>query len=372
MKTLKYDQPFRTELGATLPGIEIAYNTWGDLNDDADNVIWICHALTANSDAESWWPGMVGKGLLFDTDKYFVVCANVLGSCYGSTGPASVNPLTGKPWLNEFPGITVRDLVDAHEILREHLEIKRIHSIIGASIGGFQSLEYSIMYPDIISNLIFIASSAKQSPWAIGFSQSQRLAMEADPTFDGEPDGGKKGLRAARSIALLSYRNAAAYNKTQAEEDDTKTSSFKAASYQDYQGDKLVNRFNPYSYYCLVNLSDTHNTGRGRGGSAKALSGIKAKTLCIGITSDILFPVEEQKFVASNIPGAVYIEIDSFYGHDGFLIESEIITDAIREFWDSAAPLNPLTRGDSDQSADGSGPAPSPIWGKAGIGAKQK
>jgi len=333
MKTLNYTQPFKTELGATLSGIEIAYDTWGELNADADNVIWICHALTANSDAESWWPGMVGKGLLFDTDKYFIVCANVLGSCYGSTGPASTNPATGRLWLNEFPDVTVRDLVNAHEILRKHLKINRIHSIIGASIGGFQSLEYCIMHPGIINRLIFIASSAKQSPWAIGFSQSQRLAMEADPSFNGDPEGGKKGLRAARSIALLSYRNAAAYNKTQAEEDDDKTSSFKAASYQDYQGDKLVNRFNPYSYYCLVNLSDTHNTGRGRGGSAKALASIKARTLCIGITSDILFPVEEQKYVAANIPGAEYIEIDSFYGHDGFLIESEIITNKVREFW---------------------------------------
>ncbi|HLN56808.1 MAG TPA: homoserine O-acetyltransferase [Bacteroidales bacterium] len=337
MKTLKYTQPFTTELGATLPGIEIAYDTWGELNASADNVIWVCHALTANSDVEAWWPGMVGKGLLFDTEKYYIVCANVLGSCYGSTGPASVNPETGRPWLRDFPALTVRDLVKAHEILRKHLQIEKIHSIIGASIGGFQSLEYSIMCPELIERLVFIASSAKQSPWAIGFSQSQRLAMEADPTFDGTPDGGKKGLRAARAIALLSYRNAAAYNKTQVEDDDARTSSFKAASYQDYQGDKLVSRFNPYSYYCLVNLSDTHNTGRGRGGAARALPGIKAKTLSIGITSDILFPVEEQKFVADHIPGAEYVEIDSFYGHDGFLIESDLITGIVREFWRSGA-----------------------------------
>lgn len=333
MKTLKYLQHFKTELGATLPGIEIAYDTWGTLNETRDNVIWVCHALTANSDVEAWWPGMVGKGLLFDTDKYFIVCANVLGSCYGSTGPSSVNPETGKQWLNNFPDITVRDLVNAHEILRKHLGVNRIHSIIGASIGGFQSLEYSIMHPDVIEHLVFIASSSRQSPWAIGFSQSQRLAMLADPSFNGDPDGGKKGLRAARAIALLSYRNSAAYNKTQAEDDDSKTTAFRAASYQDYQGDKLVNRFNPYSYYCLVNLSDTHNTGRNRGGVTKALTTIKARTLCIGITSDILFPVEEQKLVAEHVPGAEYVEIDSFYGHDGFLIESEQITKIVRKFW---------------------------------------
>ncbi|HEX2970317.1 MAG TPA: homoserine O-acetyltransferase [Bacteroidales bacterium] len=333
MKTLNYNQDFETELGSTLPGITIAYDTWGILNSNADNVIWICHALTASSDVENWWPNMVGEGLLFDPGEYFIVCANILGSCYGSTGPASVNPATGKQWLLDFPALTIRDLVKAHEILRKHLGIRKIHSIIGASIGGFQALEYSIMHPGIISNLIFIASSAKQSPWAIGFSQSQRLAMEADQSFNGDPEGGRKGLRAARSIALLSYRNAAAYNRTQAEDTDEKTSSFKASSYQSYQGDKLVNRFNPYSYYCLVNLSDTHNTGRGRGGTVAALSKVRANTLCIGISADILFPVEEQKYVASNIPGAEFIEIDSFYGHDGFLIESGQISAIISDFW---------------------------------------
>lgn len=336
MKTLEYKHPFTTELGAELPGIKIAYHTWGKLNQEADNVIWVCHALTANSDVEAWWPGMVGKGLLFDTEKYFIICANVLGSCYGSTGPSSVNPLTGKPWLRDFPRLTIRDLVNAHEILRKHLGIRKIHSVIGASIGGFQALEYSIMYPEIVQHLIFVASSMKQSPWAIAFSQSQRLAMEADPTFlDGDPEGGKKGLKAARSIALLSYRNANTYNKTQAEDADEKTSSFKASSYQDHQGDKLVKRFNPYSYHCIVNMSDTHNVGRNRGGAIKALKSIRAKTLCIGITSDILFPVSEQKSVAENISDAKYIEIESFYGHDGFLIECETITGIVKNFWEN-------------------------------------
>jgi homoserine O-acetyltransferase len=164
------------------------------------------------------------------------------------------------------------------------------------------------------------------------------MAIEADKSFtENDPDGGKKGLKAARAIALLSYRNPAAYNRTQIEQDDEKISSFKASSYQAYQGDKLVNRFNPYSYYCLVCLSDTHNTGRGRGGTAKALSSVKAKTLCIGITSDILFPVEEQKYVAANVPDAQYVEIDSFYGHDGFLIESELVTEAVRTFWERSS-----------------------------------
>jgi len=334
METLKFDQPFRTETGALLPSLAIAYNTWGKLNPGADNVIWVCHALTANSDVEAWWPGMIGKGLLFDPEKHFIVCANVLGSCYGTTGPASVNPGTGRPWLNQFPLITVRDLVNVHEILRNHLGIKSIHTIIGASIGGYQALEYSIMFPELVQRLIVLASGAIQTPWALAFSESMRLAMLADQTFtSGESDGGKAGLKAARSIALLSYRTMDAYNKTQQEEDDEKLTSFKAASYQAYQGEKLVKRFNPYSYWCLTNLSDTHNIGRGRGGIISALKRIEAVVLCVGIKSDLLFPTDDQKFITEHAENAEYVEIDSSYGHDGFLIEKDIVTDVVRQFW---------------------------------------
>jgi homoserine O-acetyltransferase len=334
MKTLKYNQPFTTETGTIFPAIDIAYDTWGKLNSSADNVIWVCHALTANSDVESWWPGMVGEGLLFDPEKYFIVCANILGSCYGTTGPASVNPETGKPWLRDFPLITFRDLVNVHEILRNHLGIRGIHSIIGSSIGGYQAIEYCIMQPDIIQRLILIASNAKQSPWAIAFNESQRLALETDQSFvANDPEGGKKGMKTARSIGLISYRTSTAYNLTQKEDDEEKITSFKASSYQAYQGDKLVKRFNPYSYWSLLQLADTHNVGRGRDGVINALKEIKSKTLCVGIKSDILYPVDEQKFVAANITNAEYVEIDSFYGHDGFLIETKIVTDVIRKFW---------------------------------------
>jgi homoserine O-acetyltransferase len=340
MNTLKYSQPFKTETGVLLPALEIVYSTWGKLNKNADNVIWICHALTANSDVEAWWPGMVGKGLLFDPEEYFVVCANILGSCYGTTGPSSVNPSTGKPWLRDFPLITVRDLVNVHEILRNHLGIRKIHTIIGASIGGYQALEYCIINPEVIQRLVLVASNAKQSPWALAFSESMRLAMEADQTFAAnDPEGGKKGLKAARSIALISYRTAFAYNQTQKEEDDEKLTSFKAATYQAYQGDKLVMRFNPYSYWCLTCLSDTHNVGRGRDGVINALKKVKTEVLCVGIKSDILFPTEEQKYVAANIKNAEYVEIDSFYGHDGFLIEAEIVTDVVRKFWGKSSKL---------------------------------
>jgi homoserine O-acetyltransferase len=333
MKVLKYDQNFITETGEVFPGLEIAFDTRGTLNRNGDNVIWVCHALTASSDVESWWPGMVGENLIFDTKKYFIVCANILGSCYGTTGPLSLNPENGKPWFLDFPVITVRDVVKAHEILRKYLGINEINAITGASIGGYQALEYSIMYPDVVQNLIFIASSAKQSPWAIAFNESQRLSIEADPSFfENDLKGGKKGLKAARSIALLSYRTSYAYNKTQEEESDEKLTSFRASSYQAYQGDKLVNRFNPWSYYRLTQLSDSHNIGRGRGGVINALREIKARTLCIGIKSDLLFPVSEQKFVADNVEKGQYSEIDSFFGHDGFLIEGEKVSAVIKKF----------------------------------------
>ena len=333
MKVLKHKKPFVTEGGAVFKELEIAYNTWGTLNANGDNVVWVCHALTANSDVEAWWPGMIGKGLAFDTDKFFIVCANILGSCYGTTGPLSVNPETSRPWLNDFPVITIRDIVSLHEVLRAHLGIKKIHVIVGSSIGGYQALEYSIMYPDMIEKLIFIASSAKQSPWAIAFNESQRLAIVSDPTFFGnDQEGGRKGLKAARSIALLSYRTSYAYNKTQAEESDEKTESYKASSYQAYQGDKLVKRFNPWSYYRLTQLSDSHNTGRGRGGAEAALKLVKAETLCIGIKSDILYPPDEQKFVAAGVAKGSYAEIDSFFGHDGFLIETGQVTELIKDF----------------------------------------
>jgi homoserine O-acetyltransferase len=338
MNILKYDKPFDTETGGTLPSVEIAYDTWGKLNEMGDNVIWVCHALTANSNVEEWWPGMVGKDMVFDVSRYFIVCANILGSCYGTTGPLSVNPETSRQWLNDFPVVTIRDIVRLHEILRKNLGIRQIHTIIGSSIGGYQALEYSIMYPDMIRRLIFIASNARQTPWAIAFNESQRLSIEADTSFFSDDiTGGKRGLKAARSIALLSYRTAYAYNQTQAEENDEKTGSYRASSYQAYQGDKLVNRFNPWSYYRLTQLSDSHNVGRGRGGVVNALNKVKASTLCVGIMSDILYPVNEQKFVAENVPDGKYTEIDSFFGHDGFLIEAGQVSAVIKKFWEETS-----------------------------------
>ncbi len=325
---------FILESGEVLPALDIAYHTYGALNKDRNNVIWICHALTADSDAEAWWPGMIGKGKVFDPDRYFIVCANIIGSCYGTTGPLSVDPRTGSPFYHNFPFITVRDMVAAHELLRAHLGIKEIHTAIGGSLGGQQALEWAVWQPELIKRLIVVASNAVSSPWGIAFRESQRLAIEGDPTWkNAHSDAGKEGLKTARSIALLSYRNYQTYLHAQKEETEEKTDGFKASSYQRYQGEKLAKRFNAFSYHLLTKSMDSHNIGRGRGGALKALSQIKAGVLAIGINSDMLFPAAESKFIAQNTAGGTYEEINSLYGHDGFLIEAPKLNYIIQRFF---------------------------------------
>lgn len=330
---LPYPHSFQLESGQTLPQLHIAYRTYGRLNPEKNNVIWVCHALTANADVCDWWPGLFGPGCLFNPAEHFIICANILGSCYGTTGPLSVNPATGEAYYRSFPAITIRDVVAAHEILRQHLGITRIHLLLGGSMGGQQALEWAIAQPALMQQLMVIATNAYHSPWGIAFNEAQRLAIQADQTYDDNtPQGGRQGLKAARAMALLSYRTYDTYAKTQRETDLNKTDHFNASSYQNYQGEKLVNRFDAYSYVSLSKTMDSHNVGRGRESPENALGQIKARTLVIGIHSDVLFPVREQQFLAQNIPGARYQEIDSFYGHDGFLIETKKLTQLLETF----------------------------------------
>jgi homoserine O-acetyltransferase len=328
-----HNEAFALEAGGTINNLRIAYQHWGKLNKKQDNVIWVCHAYTANADAASWWPGMIGPGLLMDTDQYFVICANVIGSCYGTTGPLDINPETAKPWLKDFPKITVRDVVNAHEILRKHLNINSIHMVIGGSIGAFQALEWSIMSPELIHYMVFIASSASASPWNIAQNEAQRLAILADSSYSGnDPKGGLNGLKAARAMALISYRNAETYNSTQKDGDVGLSGKYKAISYQQYQGEKLVNRYNAFSYVCMSHLFDSHHIGRNRSSVEQVLGTIKTKTLVIALDTDQLFPPKEQEFVARHIPEAQYECISTSFAHDGFLIESEQITQAVKRF----------------------------------------
>ena len=334
MEYFHYQQPFILESGQTLPGITIAYHSYGKLNANKDNVIWICHALTANSDVKEWWPGMVGKGMLFNPEENFIICANILGSCYGTTGPLSVNPNTGQLFYHSFPFITIRDMVAAHILLREHLGIAKIEFLIGGSIGGYQALEWAVMEKEAIKNMLLLTTSAAESAWGIAVHTAQRLAIEADNTWkEPHPEAGIKGMKAARAIGMLTYRNYEVLVEKQTDPDINKTDNFKASSYINHQGDKLVKRFNAYTYWMLTKAMDSHNIARGRADDLQTvLKTIPHKTLIMGVSTDILCPVQEKKFIAQNMPDATYIEISSSYGHDGFLVEAEKITEHVNNW----------------------------------------
>jgi homoserine O-acetyltransferase len=325
--------PISLESGKTLPGFHLGFTTHGSLNEAKDNVVWIFHALTANSDATEWWHGLVGEGKLFDPANYFIVCVNIPGSCYGSIGPLELDPETNEPYYHDFPFFTIKDMVRTYQHLREYLGIKKIHIGIGGSMGGQQLLEWAIEEPELFEFIFPIATNAFHSAWGIAFNESQRLSIECDATWkEKNSNAGINGMKVARGIALLSYRNYITYNASQAEDGNDKMENFKTASYQRYQGEKLAKRFNAFSYYFLSKGMDSHNVGRGRYSVEAALQQIKAKTLVIGITTDILFPVIDQQLIADNIPGATFTAIHSNYGHDGFLLEFEQIEKLITDF----------------------------------------
>jgi homoserine O-acetyltransferase len=328
-----YRQPLKLETGQTLSSVDVVYHTAGTLNADKSNVIWFCHALTANSDVLDWWSTLCGEGLTFDPSKHFIICANILGSCYGSSGPLTTNPADGKPYYSRFPQVTIRDMVQAHIALRKHLNIGKINTLIGGSMGGYQVQEWALTEPEVMGQLVLLATSAHESAWGIAIHTAQRLAIETDTSWNElQPQAGARGLKTARAIGMLTYRNYDAFVKSQTDTEQ-KLDNFKAASYINYQGEKLVKRFNAYSYWVLTKAMDSHNVARNRGTIQDVLKSIRAKTLLIGISSDFLCPVAEQKFLARHIPHSHYVEIDSPYGHDGFLIEGKQIGDAITSFF---------------------------------------
>jgi homoserine O-acetyltransferase/O-succinyltransferase len=327
-------QPLKLESGRELTEYHLHYTTFGKLNPERNNVVWVCHALTGNSNPSEWWPGLFGPGKVYDPEKFFVICANMLGSCYGSTNALDKNPATAKPYFHDFPTPTNRDIVGAFIQLRKSLGFEKVHTLIGGSMGGQQALEWAIIEPEVFENLIGVSTNAHHSPWGIAFNESQRMAIVNDATFkESKPDAGLEGMKTARTIALLSYRHYLTYQRTQEEDTTEKTDDYLASSYQQYQGEKLKKRFNAYSYWRLSKAMDSHNVGRGRGSIEKALSQIKANSHFVGIRSDILFPIDEQVFLASHVGEASLDIIDSLYGHDGFLIEWEAIAASIEKFY---------------------------------------
>ncbi|WP_031467003.1 homoserine O-acetyltransferase MetX [Sciscionella sediminilitoris] len=341
-----------TESGAAFPEYTLAYETWGTLNPARDNAILIEHALTGDSHvagaqgpghpSPGWWDGLVGEGKAIDTRRYFVVAPNVLGGCQGSTGPATPRP-DGWPWGGRFPALTVRDQVAAELELTEHLGITRWAAVIGGSMGGMRALEWAVMYPDRVAKLIPLATVAAASADQIAWSSTQIRTIEGDPRWNGGDyyhveQGPTEGLGAARRMAQLSYRSALEFDDRfgrsfQDGEDPYNGGRFAIESYLDHHAGKLMHRFDAGSYVVLSRSMNGHDIGRARGGLERALGSISAETLAVGVSSDRLYPLEQQRQIAETVPKArPLLVLDSPHGHDGFLIETEQLAQPVAEF----------------------------------------
>ena len=326
---LSLDQEFVTENGITYTSINASYNSIGKLNEQRNNVIWIIHGLTANSNPTDWWPNMIGPGKVFDTDHYFVLCVNMLGSCYG-TEYYEKKPLRKlNPYQIRF---SITDQVHFLQQVAKKLKIKSVFLLVGASVGGFTALEWAIIDPLFTRNLTLVATSYYVSPWAAAFNEAQRLALIADATYKKESGKkGKSGLMAARAIALLSYRNYQAFKNTQQGKNKEKPYLHNATTYQNYQGQKLANRFTALSYLTILNTIDSFDLLKQYNSHEQSLEIIIAKTLIIGFNTDILFPIEEQYEMASMISNSTIRIVDCDFGHDSFLLKEEQISNLIKQ-----------------------------------------
>ena len=317
------------ESGKTLEKVPVAYHTWGSLTPSGDNAVLICHALTGSSDVVDWWPGIVGPGNAIDTDRYFVVSANVLGSPYGSLSPVTVDPVTGRPYGPDFPFVTIRDTVAAHRRVLEHLGVRSVVAAVGASMGGMQALEWAFE-DEVVRSIVPIAVGGRHSAWCIGWSDAQRQAIYSDPNWNAgryDPDRPPaQGLATARMIAMISYRSQREFHERFGRDimpPNGQAEVFAAESYLRYQGKKLVDRFDANCYVQLTRQMDTHDLARGRGDYESALAQIRQPAMVIGIDSDILYPLSEQEELARWLPNARLEVIKAPFGHDSFLIERD-------------------------------------------------
>jgi homoserine O-acetyltransferase/O-succinyltransferase len=326
-------EPLLLESGEVLRNFDLAFTTYGQLNGEKSNVIWVIHALTGDSKAADWWSGLIGEDKFFDPADHYIICANLIGSCYGSTNPFSENPDTNTPYYYDFPQVTTRDLAASLERLRIHLGIQKIQTLIGGSLGGQVALEWAVTLGQNLENAVILASTAKTSPWVIGFNETQRMAIESDGTW-GECHelAGSKGMETARAIAMLTYRHPEDLQIKQSEKEE-KLDGFRAASYLRYQGQKLAKRFNALSYWTLSKAMDSHDVGRGRGGLESVLASIEANVLTIGVNSDLLFLPGEAQFISQKVKRGTYKEINSTAGHDAFLIEFEQLTCFLKSYY---------------------------------------
>lgn len=327
--------PIRLEQGAVLDEVQIAYRTWGDRANAADSAILICHALTGSADVEAWWPGIIGAGKTFDPAHDFIICANILGSCYGTTGPVSIGPDCQERYRADFPGISVRDMVEVQRMLLDHLGVGRLELVTGPSLGGMQALEWAATYPERVGSIVPIGVGGRHSAWCIGVSEAQRAAIAADPnwkdgyyTDDAPPD---KGLAAARMMAVCTYRSFQSFEERFGREkraDD----QYQVQSYLRHQGRKINERFDANTYVTLTQAMHTHDLARGRGAYHDVLRSIEQPALVVSVSTDALYPPEEQELLAELLPAAHYEILDCAHGHDGFLIETEKLGEIIARF----------------------------------------
>ena len=331
-------EPFCLESGVVLTGVQIAYRTWGQLNATCDNAILVCHALTGGADVDDWWSPLFGAGQAFDPETDFILCSNVLGSCYGTTGPTSLNSNTGKPYSVGFPAITIRDMVQLQAVLLQALSVQRIKLVIGGSMGGMQALEWALLHPHWVEAIALIAVSGKHSAWCIGISEAQRQAIYADPNWqDGHytPDQPPKaGLSAARMMAMIAYRSWASFETKFSRQlhDGLPDRPYEMVHYLQYQGKKLVERFDANTYITLTHAMDGHDVARDRGEYAAVLGSVQQPALVVAIDSDILYPPVEQQTLATYLPNAELAWLHSPHGHDAFLIDMEALNQIIVAF----------------------------------------
>jgi homoserine O-acetyltransferase len=332
---LHLDNPFELESGVRLTAVVIAYQTWGNIRHAEERTILVCHALTGSADVDAWWPGLIGAGRAFDPERDFIVCSNILGACYGTTGPTSLNPATGERYRADFPAITVRDMVRLQSLLLDYLGIRRVELVTGPSLGGMQALEWAAMYPERVGSLVPIGVGARHSAWCIGVSESQRAALQADPNWNGgyysDDATPAAGLAAARMIAICTYRSWQSFNERFGRERRA-DGLFEVQSYLRHQGEKINDRFDANTYVTLTHAMHTHDLGRGRDGYRSTLRRIEQPSLVVSVSSDALYPPAEQLELAELLPHASYEILDSVHGHDGFLVETEQLSRIISRF----------------------------------------
>lgn len=358
--TFASDAPFALELGGQLQPVTLRYALYGKLNARRDNAILVCHALSGSPRIADWWsdmfappldtPGGRRQGGIFDLERFCIIGVNILGSCYGSTGPTSINPLTGQPYGPDFPLITVADIVRAQALLLDHLAIPRLSAVIGGSIGGMQALQWAVGYPDRVDACICIGSTSL-SAMGLALNHLQRQAILNDPAYGegrytAQP---AQGLGLARQIAMISYKSAALFTQRYGRSPDRSgedpyrslAARYDIAGYLDHQGEKFISRFDANSYLTITKTMDNFDLGRRYGSEAAALRRIRARVLLVGISTDWLFPPAEVHALAARIAAAgapcEYREFLSDHGHDGFLADPDQLVSLLAPFFGQGA-----------------------------------